>query len=190
MCYGSDFFMLLMVSPCSRFPMNSGLFGGYASPCLPLTIVRPEGGIEAVRSALADSATTLPRDAGAIVSEQPIKGTYEVREPMKYAEPVPQGEIWIGRLGGGGGYGDPLERDPDAVAADHRQGLISDPVLSQVYAVVLDGDVVDRAATDEARQAARQARLERGRPYHEFVASWRRDAPPEGIEFFGTWEWS
>ena len=36
----------------------SGLFGGYASPCLPLTIVRPEGGIEAVRSALADSATT------------------------------------------------------------------------------------------------------------------------------------
>jgi acetone carboxylase, alpha subunit len=190
MCYGSDFFMLLMVSPASRFPMNSGLFGGYASPCLPLTIVRPEGGIEAVRSALADSATTLPTDAAAIVSEQPIKGTYEVREPMKYAEPVPQGEIWIGRLGGGGGYGDPLERDPDAVAADHRQGLISDPVLSQVYAVVLDGDVVDRAATDEARTAARQARLERGRPYHEFVASWRRDAPPEGIEFFGTWEWS
>jgi acetone carboxylase, alpha subunit len=190
MCYGSDFFMLLMVSSSARFPINSGLFGGYASPCLPLTIVRPEGGIAAVRELLAAGATTLPRDAAALVAEQPISGSYEVREPMKYAEPVPQGEIWIGRLGGGGGYGDPLERDPEAVAADRRQGLISDSVVRDVYAVVLDDEVVDPAATEDARRQARQARLQRGRPYHEFVATWRRDTPPEGIEFHGSWEWS
>jgi N-methylhydantoinase B/oxoprolinase/acetone carboxylase alpha subunit len=110
--------------------------------------------------------------------------------PSKLTMNIKRGDVFRHVLAGGGGYGDPLERDPDAVAADHRQGLISDPVLSQVYAVVLDGDVVDHAATDEARRQARQARLQRGRPYDEFVASWRRDAPPEGIEFFGTWEWS
>ena len=62
--------------------------------------------------------------------------------------------------------------------------------LRDVYAVVLDGEDVDPQATDEARKQARQARLERGLPYDEFVASWRRDAPPEGIEYHGSWEWS
>jgi N-methylhydantoinase B/oxoprolinase/acetone carboxylase alpha subunit len=132
----------------------------------------------------------LPNDAATMVAEQPIKGDYEVREPAKYAEPVPQGEIWIGRLGGGAGYGDPLEREPEAVAADLRQGLISDSVVRDVYAVVLAGDDVDEDATADARTRARQARLDRGRPYDQFVASWRRDAPPDGIEFLGNWEWS
>jgi len=181
--------MLLLASVVGRFPISGGLFGGYGSPPLPLTIVRPEGGIEAVMQVLATGAP-LPNDAASMVSEQPIKASYEVRDPMKYAEPVPQGEIWIGRVGGGGGYGDPLERDPEAVAADLRQGLISDSVVRDVYAVVLDGADVDTAATEDCRRRARQARLERGVPYDEFVASWRRDAPPAGVEYFGSWEWS
>jgi acetone carboxylase, alpha subunit len=189
MVTGSDFFMMLIASSIGRFPITSGLFGGYGAPVLPLTIVRPEGGVEAVREVLANRGASAS-DAAAVVSEQPIKGSYEVKDPMKYAEPVPQGEIWIGRMGGGGGYGDPLERDPAAVAIDRRQGLISDEAMSNVYAVVLDGDGVDQAETDGARRRARESRLERGVPYDEFVKGWRRDTPPEGVPYFGSWEWS
>lgn len=190
MVYGSDIFMLLMVATAGRFPINAGLFGGYGTPCVPLTIVRPEGGIETVKQSLADLHSTLSSDAASLTQQQPIRGTYEVREPMKYAEPVPQGEIWIGRLGGGGGYGDPIEREPAAVAADVRQGLISTSVVRDVYSVVLDDGEVDEDATDKARRQARQARLDRGVPYDEFIASWRTETPPEGIEFHGDWNWS
>lgn len=39
---------------------------------------------------------------------------------------------------GGGGYGDPVERDPDAVAKDVREGWVSADRAREVYGVVLD----------------------------------------------------
>jgi N-methylhydantoinase B len=53
--------------------------------------------------------------------------------------------------GGGGGYGDPLTRDPVAVARDVAAGLVSRERASEVYGVVLDGDEVDREATRRLR---------------------------------------
>jgi len=57
------------------------------------------------------------------------------------------------RAGGGGGFGPPGERDPEAVAHDVRQGYVSPEVALQVYGVVLDARslAVDRAATDKRR---------------------------------------
>ena len=39
--------------------------------------------------------------------------------------------------GGGGGYGDPLERDPEAVRADVREGFVSAERAREGYGVVL-----------------------------------------------------
>ena len=69
-----------------------GTFGGYAAPCLPLTRVKPEGGIEAMKELLATNATSLPQDAASLVAERPIAASYEVSVPMRYAEPVAQGD--------------------------------------------------------------------------------------------------
>jgi N-methylhydantoinase B len=57
------------------------------------------------------------------------------------------------RAGGGGGFGPPQERDPEAVARDVRQGYVSPEVAREVYGVVLDPRTlaVDRAATDGQR---------------------------------------
>jgi N-methylhydantoinase B len=57
------------------------------------------------------------------------------------------------RAGGGGGFGPPEERDPDAVAHDARQGYVSADVAREVYGVVLDPHTfaVDRAATEKRR---------------------------------------
>jgi N-methylhydantoinase B len=42
------------------------------------------------------------------------------------------------RSGGGGGWGDPLERDPSAVLQDIINGYISIDVARDVYGVVID----------------------------------------------------
>jgi N-methylhydantoinase B/oxoprolinase/acetone carboxylase alpha subunit len=160
MCYGSDVFLLLMASAIGRFPISTGVFGGYAAPCLPLTRVKPEGGIESIKELLATNATSLPHDAASLVAEQPIAASYEVSEPMRYAEPVAQGDVWIGRLGGGGGYGDPLERDPALVLTDYLDELLDAETARKAYAVVFDeqAGTVDEQATAELRTRLRSER--------------------------------
>ncbi len=191
MLYQSPMFAFGVTSGGGRFPVNSGLFGGYANPCFPLTVLKPEGGLEAMLKMLGEGAKNFPFDAIELAQQQPIAGSYEVTEPAKPADLVGQGELWIQRMGGGGGYGDPLERDPVEVMTDLRRGLISATVAESVYAVVYDAEtkIADLPATEQARDDARKARLERGRGYDEFVAGWRRDHPPEGVPFLGTWEW-
>ena len=192
MLYGSPLFAFAVTSAGGRFPNNSGLFGGYGNPCLPLTVLKPEGGLAGMEEYLSAGADDLPYDAAELVARKPIAGEYEVTSPTKPAEPIGEGELWIQRMGGGGGYGDPLERDPDAVIEDLRRDLITADVADVVYHVAYDPDTlrVDVAGTDAARAEARRARIARGKPYAEFVAEWRRDAPPEGVPFLGAWEWS
>ncbi|MBI2358352.1 MAG: hydantoinase B/oxoprolinase family protein [Deltaproteobacteria bacterium] len=65
----------------------------------------------------------------------------------------------IFRTAGGGGWGDPLERDPAAVAADIREGYISITAAAD-YGVVLDAATgeADLKATEALRQRLREER--------------------------------
>ncbi|MBI5485775.1 MAG: hypothetical protein HY905_00430, partial [Deltaproteobacteria bacterium] len=56
---------------------------------------------------------------------------------------------------GGGGYGDPLSRDPESVAADVADGLVGLESARDDYAVVLDPVTlrVDLPATETLRRA-------------------------------------
>ena len=58
---------------------------------------------------------------------------------------------------GGGGYGDPLDRDPERVARDVEERKMSEERAREVYGVVLG----DPAATEDLRGADRRDRLER-----------------------------
>jgi N-methylhydantoinase B len=61
--------------------------------------------------------------------------------------------------GGGGGFGDPLERDPAAVAVDVAAGLVSPAARARdLYGVSLCDGKVDAAATQGLRTELRQAR--------------------------------
>jgi N-methylhydantoinase B len=64
------------------------------------------------------------------------------------------------RGGGGGGYGDPTEREPEKVREDVYQGYVSQDAARELYGVVIDpeGLVVDLAATEalRARMRARE----------------------------------
>jgi N-methylhydantoinase B len=61
--------------------------------------------------------------------------------------------------GGGGGVGDPLDRDPERVARDVADTAIPPAVAEATYGVVLDASgVVDVAATEARRDALRTER--------------------------------
>ncbi len=66
------------------------------------------------------------------------------------------GEVLVNATGGGGGYGDPLERDFAAIAKDLRNGFVSPEAAARDYLVVLTDDLgIDEAATAELRAASR-----------------------------------
>jgi N-methylhydantoinase B len=72
-------------------------------------------------------------------------------------EPLPAGTLVRIETTGGGGWGDPLERAPDLVALDVRQGKVSAESALMHYGVVLDsaGDVIESDTVtkrDELRQ--------------------------------------
>jgi N-methylhydantoinase B len=81
--------------------------------------------------------------------------------PGKVAgHPVAEGDIVMLRSAGGGGYGDPLDRDADRVAADVREGYVSAKAASELYGLVSDrAGGVDVKATAALRERLRAARI-------------------------------
>jgi len=67
---------------------------------------------------------------------------------------VREGESWVGLSTGGGGYGNPLERDPELVRIDVRDGFISLQSAETDYGVVLNSTTleVDHGATQQLRK--------------------------------------
>jgi N-methylhydantoinase B len=72
-----------------------------------------------------------------------------------------RGDAYMMQSGGGGGFGDPMERDPDLVAEDVREGYVSRAVAQNVYGVVLtaEGDI-DVVATRSRRKGTTPAHIE------------------------------
>jgi N-methylhydantoinase B len=60
---------------------------------------------------------------------------------------------------GGGGYGDPLKRDPAAVLFDVVNGHVGVAAARTQYGVVLEGHAIDQKATQKQREAIRTSRL-------------------------------
>jgi N-methylhydantoinase B len=62
------------------------------------------------------------------------------------------GDVVSNRSGGGGGYGDPMERDPEAVHRDVVRGYVSRESARNDYGVeITDGNDIDWERTDELR---------------------------------------
>jgi len=73
-------------------------------------------------------------------------------------------DIWVMSMYGGGGYGDPLRREPELVRKDFEDGAVSAQVVREVYGVVLGDRQVDHAATQRRRAEIRRDRLRQARP--------------------------
>jgi N-methylhydantoinase B len=72
---------------------------------------------------------------------------------------VSAGDKLVFSTAGGGGLGDPLDRDPDVVAGEVERGLVSESAARTEYGVVLaDDGTVDEAATEDRRAEIRSTR--------------------------------
>ena len=60
--------------------------------------------------------------------------------PSKFIRTLKKGDVYRMIQPGGGGYGDPLERDPKSVYSDIQQNKISSERAFEVYGVVIDKD--------------------------------------------------
>lgn len=61
-------------------------------------------------------------------------------------------------IGGGGGWGDPLQRDVDAALRDVEDGYTSAEFAKRYHGVVIEGEQVDLQATEALRAQLRQKR--------------------------------
>lgn len=88
-------------------------------------------------------------DAGRIEAD----GSRTELEPMGDTTLVP-GEMIRGIEAGGGGYGDPFERDPQMVVADVLEGWVSESKAREAYGVVTTGSVEDGSLAFDASATA------------------------------------
>lgn len=79
---------------------------------------------------------------------------------------------------GGGGYGDPLDRDPEKVLDDVTSLAVSRQVAKDVYGVVVTDDGLDLRQTDAKRREILRERLGNARPARD-VLDFELELPPE-----------
>lgn len=75
---------------------------------------------------------------------------------------VEEGDVLYFNTWGGGGWGDPLERDPEHVLADVKRGLVTVEGAKRYGVVIGDNGTIDVAATDKYREKMRAGRGESG----------------------------
>jgi N-methylhydantoinase B len=98
-----------------------------------------------------------PGEAGGYLLRLPGENEFK---PMVGAHiPVPLKAEAIVRTGGGGGWGDPLDREPALVRSDVREELISRGAALEDYGVVLRDDLtLDETATQQRRDRIRSGK--------------------------------
>ncbi|MCK4274106.1 MAG: hydantoinase B/oxoprolinase family protein [Dehalococcoidales bacterium] len=170
----------------SKITLSQGLFGGYGVPALPFLAISKSN----LNDMLRNSDPNIPSSARMLYREQAIKGCYTMRGYPCVAEPTKEGDLVAGGTGGGGGYGDPVGREPALVMQDLGKGTISHWAAKNVYKVVYDEKIlaVDEEKTRALRERERENRKTRGQKYAQFEKEWLKKKPSdETLEFYGVW---
>ncbi len=179
------FFMC--VADNSKIQTSQPLFGGYGPATLPgLSIRRPE-----LLRRLREEPADFDLDFETLLDEKVVGGDRMVEFMGRSVRPYDEGDVISFVLAGGGaGYGDPLDADPESVLEGVTQRAVSEWAAREIYKVAYDAESgkVDEEETARLRDEERRARLARGRPWSEFVADWSQRRPPENIlRWFGSW---
>jgi N-methylhydantoinase B len=140
-------------------PNRTGIFGGYPGSC---------ASYELVRNSDLDEWMASRRP---VTRLDELRGDYEVLPAVSRGIRVGRNEVVNIMMQNGGGYGDPLDREPERVLADVVGRGVSADWAERLYGVVVRDGTLDAAATDARRQAARQARRDRMEPGRSSVSS-------------------
>ncbi|MBI4321737.1 MAG: hydantoinase B/oxoprolinase family protein [Chloroflexi bacterium] len=126
-----------------------GIFGGFPGSSNVSTICRRTGVRERFRNG------ELPTNIGE------LRGESETLEAKAGRVPIAAADVFQCDYQGGGGYGDPLERDPTSVALDVADGVISVDLAERIYGVILNPQSLraNFPATEQFRKDLRWQRL-------------------------------
>ena len=131
----------------AAMPTSPGLEGGHPSNAMRYEMIRD-----------SDAREWLERD---VIPEDKsdINGETDVLPPKVETQ---QGvdDVYYCLWQGGGGYGDPIDREPEAVAEDVEEGYVSETEAEDTYGVVLNDGDVDTGATEKRREMIRDDRFE------------------------------
>ena len=184
--HGVSSIFFTAISDNSKIQTPQPLFGGYAPCTVPGIGIRNADIVEKMRN-----GDDINLDIHEIIENHTINGDWEVEFQGRGVRSYQEDDvITIGFSTGGAGYGDPLERDPDAVLEDVTRGFVSENVARNVYKVVCsrESGKLDQDATAELRATERTRRLKEGRSFDDFEAEWNEKKPREDIlEWFGSW---
>ncbi len=149
--YGVDHVALKLTNTAGTEQTNAhGLDGGYPGAGSQAALVR--GSDVADRLARGDEMPPISGFAGEM--------SYL---PSKADEIIRAGDVYGYWAAGGGGFGDPLDRQPAWVSADVADGTISTSAAAELYGVVLAADgTPDLPATEVTRSGIRAARRKAG----------------------------
>jgi N-methylhydantoinase B len=107
-----------------------------------------------------------------------LPGTVEYPAPKSFNVPALPDDVFVLAWAGAGGYGDPLERNPELVRHDLMHGSVTAGWARQTYGVILTGaGEVDTAATEAARKEIRKRRLSKASSNRQLKLDTRDGAP-------------
>ena len=90
---------------------------------------------------------------GALSKSYFVRDGKREEAPSKFVQTMHKGETFRAEMAGSGGYGEPFERDPHAVAEDVRQEKLSATHAKVEYGVIVDSNAaLDVDATSALRQ--------------------------------------
>ena len=126
-------------------PMNFGLAGGYPG--------NTQRDITVAHSDIYElfSRGIIPDRLEDIGGEFIVRGCQEMTK-------LNSSDVYFMHWQSGGGYGDPLLRDPKRVLNDVRQFKVSIDVAKEIYGVVIVAGEVDEESTEYRRQEIRKIR--------------------------------
>jgi acetone carboxylase, alpha subunit len=157
--------------------LAQGMSGAYPAPGVFHVSARNTNSYELVRQ-----GTPLPRDGVELLSmarEGVLKaGKTEIWRYDMQPLPFADGDLLGSHAGASGGWGDPIERDPQAVLADVKEGWIDRKCACGLYGVVISRSdeswKVDEAATEKRRKEIRNERIAKSTGGEEFWRDERR----------------
>ena len=147
---------------------REGLFAGTGAEmpnAIGLAGGMPGAAIRVARVVNTDVAQRLAAGAPLPDSLDAIAGRREILCCKHERTPLARGDVWYHSWQAGGGYGDPLLREPERVAEDVARRAVSATAARDIYGVVLSElGLVDTEQTAARREQIRKDRLNRAVP--------------------------
>jgi acetone carboxylase alpha subunit len=177
MIHNSNFVYTYQIPGIVNIVTNYGIFGGYGGGPGYVNIAKKTD--LAKRIAARRPIPHSEGDPARPDIERLLRGAVLTGKDAQYiSEPLGEGALYEKLyLPGGGGFGDPLDRDLGQIERDLSLRFITERAARKLYGAVgkigAEGEwIVDRARSEKLRARMRKARLARAEPVQEW---WRKE---------------